>query len=81
MRYQMSLFDDFIDFNQFSGNHVAITGRLPVPRAVAVSFLEEAGALYDGYVSKRTEILLVGDIKISRKLITAERRGVEIVRV
>ncbi|HEN0380823.1 TPA: BRCT domain-containing protein [Streptococcus agalactiae] len=49
-----------------AGKIIVITGSLrPMTRQEAISFLESQGAVVQGYVSRQTEILLVGHKQLS----------------
>lgn len=56
----------------WSGMHVAITGKLPIPRSEAIIMLENAAAIYSPRVTRRTDVLLVSHIRsatgMTRKL-------------
>lgn len=66
---------------ELKGKHVVITGSLrPLKRVEAIAYLEAAGAIVQGFVSKRTDILIVGHQQLSlfepekesRKLLVAK---------
>ncbi|GAA0054404.1 UNVERIFIED_CONTAM: BRCT domain-containing protein [Streptococcus canis] len=66
---------------ELKGKHVVITGSLrPLKRAEAITYLEDAGAIVQGFVSRKTAILIVGHKQLSlfepekqsRKLLAAE---------
>jgi NAD-dependent DNA ligase len=62
----------------FAGKRVVITGTLSKPRSEIKRLLEEAGALVTNSVSKRTDLLIVGENPGS-KLEKAKTLGVKIV--
>ena len=66
---------------ELKGKHVVITGSLrPLKRIEAIAYLEAAGARVQGFVSRQTDILIVGHKQLSlfehekqsRKLLVAE---------
>lgn len=66
---------------QLKGKHVVITGSLrPLKRVEAMTYLEDAGAIVQGFVSRKTDILIVGHKQLSlfepekqsRKLLVAK---------
>lgn len=66
---------------ELKGKHVVITGSLrPLKRAEVITYLEDAGAIVQGFVSRKTDILIVGHKQLSlfepekqsRKLLAAE---------
>ncbi|HEM3615205.1 TPA: BRCT domain-containing protein [Streptococcus suis] len=66
---------------ELKGKHVVITGSLrPLKRVEAIAYLEAAGAIVQGFVSRKTDILIVGHKQLSlfepekqsRKLLAAE---------
>lgn len=51
---------------QLKGKHVVITGSLrPLKRVEAMTYLEDAGAIVQGFVSRKTDILIVGHKQLS----------------
>ncbi|MDG3142909.1 BRCT domain-containing protein [Streptococcus suis] len=66
---------------ELKGKHVVITGSLrPLKRVEAIRYLEAAGARIQGFVSRQTDILIVGHKQLSlfepekesRKLLVAK---------
>lgn len=66
---------------ELKGKHVVITGSLrPLTRVEAIHYLEAAGAIVQGVVSRQTDILIVGHKQLSlfepekesRKLLVAK---------
>ncbi|WP_069989781.1 BRCT domain-containing protein [Streptococcus agalactiae] len=66
---------------ELKGKHVVITGSLrPLKRVEAIAYLEAAGAIVQGFVSRQTDILIVGHKQLSlfgpekesRKLLVAK---------
>lgn len=66
---------------ELKGKHVVITGSLrPLKRVEAITYLESVGAIVQGFVSRQTDILIVGHKQLSlfepekqsRKLLAAE---------
>lgn len=66
---------------ELKDKHVVITGSLrPLKRVEAMTYLEDAGAIVQGFVSRKTDILIVGHKQLSlfepekqsRKLLAAE---------
>ncbi len=49
-----------INLRDLCGKHIAITGRLSVPRCEAIRLLERSGAIYTPRVTRTTDLLLVG---------------------
>lgn len=66
---------------ELKGKYVVITGSLrPLKRDEAIAYLESSGAIVQGFVSRQTDILIVGHKQLSlfepekqsRKLLVAE---------
>lgn len=53
----------FNNLGNVSGKHIAITGRLSVPRCEAIRILEKSGAVYAPRVTRTTDVLLVGALR------------------
>ena len=47
------------NLSNLCGKHIAITGRLSVPRCEAIRLLERSGAIYAPRVTRTTDVLLV----------------------
>ena len=86
MIHQLTIFETTYP-SDLSGLHVAITGRLRIPRRVAINLLEGMGAQVDLRITRETDLLIVGDLTgkrtpepgKSRKILMAERWGIRMV--
>lgn len=51
------------NLSNLCGKHIAITGRLSVPRCEAIRLLERSGAIYTPRVTRTTDVLLVRSLR------------------
>lgn len=81
---ELATLDELLGTLKLDNVRVAITGTLPAPRAKVKELLEEKGATVLGGVSKKLDLLIMGDtgkFEITSKMQKAHELGVKIVTV
>ncbi|WPC72954.1 anti-phage protein GapS2 [Vibrio porteresiae] len=81
---ELASLDELLSALKLENVKVAITGTLPAPRAKVKELLEEKGATVLGGVSKKLDLLIMGDtgkFEITSKMQKAHELGVKIVTV